>query len=40
MADSKPDGTAEEDSRRHDLEVGFQFVLTNDAELLKRLEDA
>lgn len=30
----------EEAARRDDLEAGFQFVLTHDAELLKRLEDA
>jgi hypothetical protein len=27
-------------ARRNDLEAGFQFVLTHDAELLQRLEDA
>jgi hypothetical protein len=27
-------------ARRDDLEAGFQFVLTHDAELLQRLEDA
>jgi hypothetical protein len=26
--------------RKVDLEAGFQFVLTHDAELLQRLEDA
>ncbi|MET4144247.1 hypothetical protein ABIB45_001114 [Arthrobacter sp. UYCo732] len=31
---------AEERAHREDLENGFQFVLTHDAELLKRLEDA
>jgi hypothetical protein len=30
----------EEAARRADLEAGFQFVLTHDAELLQRLEDA
>ena len=29
-----------ETARRDDLEAGFQFVLTHDAELLRRLEDA
>ncbi|SDQ20285.1 hypothetical protein SAMN04489738_0711 [Pseudarthrobacter chlorophenolicus] len=36
--DDETEPTAEE--RKADLETGFQFVLTHDAELLKRLEDA
>jgi hypothetical protein len=40
MAHDTPDTPAEEAFRRIDLEAGFQFVLTNDAELLQRLEDA
>jgi hypothetical protein len=31
---------AEDKDRRDDLEAGFQFVLTHDAELLQRLVDA
>lgn len=33
---TRPNG----DERKADLEAGFQFVLTHDAELLKRLKDA
>lgn len=38
MAAETPD--AGDTARRDDLEAGFQFVLTHDAELLQRLEDA
>lgn len=31
---------ADDTARSEDLEAGFQFVLTHDAELLQRLEDA
>lgn len=39
MSENDETGDSER-ARAADLEAGFQFVLTHDAELLKRLEDA
>ncbi|MBT2550483.1 hypothetical protein [Arthrobacter sp. ISL-65] len=41
MNQNSDSGAAQAAERRKDnLEAGFQFVLTHDAELLQRLEDA